>query len=331
VANTSWKRFPALLLGLIPLACAHATSASSAEGGSASSPVAFKFAWPDGYKTHVLIAHQSRRRGGEPTAILAHQRMVTEKKGNELWVSTRETAARGNDPDLETTVKINEALVQVVALDGAFVRAEGVDQALAALKPSDGEDRDNTRRALARSTAFDWEVMVGAWAGQTLRQDDAKTKKVKASVPLFAAAETTLDVEYVLEGRVPCTEDDAVRRCVALTYRGRISPDDRAATVERFIKAGNFKKDDPVPEDVHSEVEVQLVTEPDTLVPHRLTQLQRLRVRLRFPDGRVQEADERAEDVSIFTDRAPTEAPPVHDRRKPPPESGSSDKGSQTL
>jgi hypothetical protein len=255
--------------------------------------------------------------------------MVTEKKGDELWVSTRETAARGNDPDLETTVKINEALVQVVAPDGKFVRAEGVDAALAALKPSEGEDRDGTRRALARSTAFDWEVMVGAWAGQTLRQGGPKTKKMKASVPLFAAAETTLDVEYVLEGLVPCTEEDTARRCVALTYRGQISPDDRAATVERFIKAGNFKKDDPVPEDVHSEVEVQLVTEPDTLVPHRMTQLQRLRVRLRFPDGRVQEADERSEDVSIFTDRAPTESPPARDRK--PAEPGSSEKGSQTL
>ena len=35
-------------------------------------------------------------------------------------------AARGTDPDLETTVKINEALVQVIAPDGRFVRAEGL-------------------------------------------------------------------------------------------------------------------------------------------------------------------------------------------------------------
>ena len=294
----------AALVGGALLACAHGRGAGAPEGDG-SGAVALHFAWPDGYRSHVLVAHQSRRRGSEPTGLIARQRLVTEKKGDEIWVLTRDTAARGNEPDLETTVKLNEALVQVVGSDGRFLRAEGLDRALSLLKSGGGTDRESTRQALIRSVAMDWEVLVGAWTGQKLSPDEARQKQLRGSVPLLGTAETLLDVEYMLEGRVPCTDEEKDRKCVALSYRTRIAPEDRAATVERIRRAVSSKPEDPVPEDVHADAETLLVVEPDTLLPHRFTQRESLRVRMKFPDGRVQEADERSEDVYLFSDRPP--------------------------
>lgn len=295
-----------VLLGSFALACAHSSGAAGRAGGPVSGPVELRFAWPDGFQSPVYIAHESRRSGSQPTGFIARQRMVAEKKGNEIWVFTREFVARGNEPELESTVKISEALVQVVAPDGKFRRAEGLDQALSAMKTTSPDDRESARLGLIRSAAFDWELTVGAWAGEKLAPDEVHRKQVKAYVPLLLAVETLLDVEYGLEGRVPCTDEDTVRRCVALSYRARLAPEDRPATVERLRRIISSKPDQSAAEDVHADVEMLLVSEADTLVPHRMSYREHLRVRLRQPDGRVQETEERSEDAYIFSERPPS-------------------------
>jgi hypothetical protein len=284
------------------LACAHSNAAGQRQEGASSGPVALKFAWPDGFQSHVLVAHESHRSGSEPTRFIAHQRMVSERKGNEIWVFTRDLTARGNEPDLDSDMKVNEALVQVVAPDGRFRRAEGLEEALAALKGG-SDDRESTRRALARSTALDWELMAGAWVGEKLAPDEVHRKQMKAYVPLLAAVEAVLDVEYGLEGRVPCTDEETDRRCVAVSYRARLAPEDRTATLGRVRRLIATAPDKPVPEDVHAEIEVLLVTDPETLVPHRLLQREALRVRLSLPDGRVRETEERSSDTVLFSER----------------------------
>ena len=295
------------LFGALALACAHSTGSAPGTGVASSGPVELKFAWPEGFQTYVLIAHETRRRGSEPTGVIARQRLVAERKGNEIWVFTRDLAARGNQPDLESTVKINEALVQVVAPDGKFRRAEGLDQALSALETTSSDDRERARQAFIRSTALDWELMVGTWVGEKLAPDQVRRKQLKAYVPLVLAVETLLDVEYGLEERVPCTDEETARRCVALSYRASLAPEDRPATVERMRKTtSSTKADEPVPEDVRAELEMLLVTEPDTLIPHRISQRESLRVRSRLPDGRVLEMEERSEDAYLFSDREPT-------------------------
>lgn len=292
---------------LLALACAHG-GGGPAPGAASAGPVTLAFRWPDGFQSHVLIAHESRRRGAEPTGLVARQRMVAERQGDEIRVFTRDLVARGDEPDLETNVKVNQALVQVVAPDGRFRRAEGLDQALEALEASGATDRERARQALVRSTALDWELLVGAWAGQRLAPGELHRKRLQAYVPHLALVEAALDVEYELEGRVPCTEEETDRRCVALSYRARLAPEDRAQALERLRRATTGGADQPVAEDVHGEVDVLLVTEPETLVPHRMTQRERLRIRLRLPDGRVLETEDRSEDTDLFSDREP--APP---------------------
>lgn len=310
------------LLGSLALACAHPGGAARPDGAG-SGPVELKFGWPDGFQSHVLIAHESRRSGAEATGLIARQRMVAEKQGSEIRVSTRDVAARGNEPDLESIVKINEALVQVVAPDGRFRRAEGLDQALASIKTATPEERDKARQALIRSTAFDWELMVGAWAGEKLEPDQLKRKRLQGYVPHIVAVEALLDVEYGVEGRVPCTEQETARRCVQLSYRASLAPEDRSATLERLQRITISEAEKATPEDVHADIELLLVTEPETLIPHRMTQRERLRLRLRLAEGRVVETEDRSEDTYLFSDREPVAPEPERKpERKPESKSG---------
>jgi hypothetical protein len=78
--------------------------------------------------------------------------------------------------------------------------------------------------------------------------------------------------------------------------------------------------DKAVPEDVHAEFEVLLVTEPETLVPHRMSQRERLRVRLATPDGHVVETETRSEDSYRFSQGEPRPEPPRDTPRGEPGE-----------
>jgi hypothetical protein len=299
------------LPGALALACVH--SAAGAHGATDSS-VHLSFAWPRGFETQILNVHDSRASGSDPTGLVARLRLVAEKRGEEVWIFTRDVAIRGSEPDLEATAKVDEALVQVVSSDGTFVRTEGLDAALAVLdsRPGRSGDRESQRRALARSTAFDWELLVGAWAGRTLAPGETRRKQVWAYVPDLIRIEALLDVEYGLEARVPCTEEETARRCVQLSYRARVAPEDRAAVVERMRRELGQARDEPMPEDVHADLEVLVVSEPDTLVPHRMVQRELRRVRVVLPDGRVAESEARSEDTYIFSGRdAPGRARPL--------------------
>jgi hypothetical protein len=98
---------------VVVIACAHAPSPASRGEHRGSGSVELRFAWPADFQSQVYIAHDARRGGAEPTALVARERMVAERKGNELRVSTRDVAARGSEPELQEFVDMSEALVQV--------------------------------------------------------------------------------------------------------------------------------------------------------------------------------------------------------------------------
>jgi hypothetical protein len=96
------------------------------------------------------------------------------------------------------------------------------------------------------------------------------------------------------------------RDCVELAYSGETAPADRTGTLTRLRDALTRSPDDPYVEDFHGRFEATVVTEPETLIPHRIRLSERLRLRLRFGDGRVEELDERSDDDYRFTSqRAP--------------------------
>ncbi len=289
---------PAAALAAAALAGCAGPSRASREGGDADR-VALRFGWHDGMQMRVAVRHESRRTGQPPLTALIRHRVVVERRGDELWVSNRDVEGEGNEPDLGVNLKVGEAVVQVVGLDGAFRRSEGLDQALALLRPGDDAERARARDTLGRINALDWETSVGAWRGLTVIPGAFRRKELAGSVPLIPGVPARTEVEYGLEAMVPCGEEETERRCAALVYRGGPAASDRAVTLERLRAA--FRQDHGAElEDFQARFEVRLVTDPATLIPRRMATREELRLRFRLGDGRVREVEERSEDEYRF-------------------------------
>lgn len=293
------------LTAALALGCAHAHSPAGAAAAAPARPPAetLHFAWPEHFAAEVVARHESETWGGDPLRGLSRRVLTAERRGPELLVSTR-SAAEGPAPGQGRAARAADALVEVVAPDGSFLRADGVDEAVRLTGPTREVPPEVARQALARSAATDWQIMVGAWAGRTLVPGQPIRVQVTGGVPLMATAETQLEVELGTEGRVPCGPDETERRCVELHYRGRTAPADRAAVLAHLREALAGTPGEPIPEDFHGHFAVTVVTEPDTLVPHHILDREFLRVRLRLADGRVREVEEHSEDEYVFATAA---------------------------
>jgi len=261
--------------------------------------VAFRFAWPDGFRAQVSLRHESHREGAPPTTGVVRQVLEVEAHGKELWVITRQSEGEGNDPDLATNLAIAEAIVQVIGRDGQYLRAEGVDKALDILaSQGDQRDREEARRTLQRLAAEDWEASVGLWRGQTFELGKPRHRRIEASLPLIPGIPALMDSEHGLEGLVPCEEGETQRRCAELTFRMRPAPTGKADLLRRL--ADGLPKGGPAVVDVAASSESILVTDPRTLIPRRLAVRQELRIRLRMADGTEREVEERSLDEYRF-------------------------------
>jgi hypothetical protein len=200
-------------------------------------------------------------------------------------------------------LRIGEAVIQVVAPDGTFLRAEGLDEALAFLPVADDAGREKARKALGQMAAEDWELTAGAWQGLRLEEGVTVRRRAEGSVPLLPGLVAVLEVELLLQGRVPCEEGEAEALCVQLSYRAEPAPSEKPALL-RSIRAAlaNGIGDSEVPllEDVSASRAATLVTEPGTLVPHRLSRREEMTLRLRLPGGELREVEERTRDEYRF-------------------------------
>lgn len=288
----------AALLAAALAACA-GPSRAGREGGQ-TDRAALRFAWPDGLRLLVTVRHESWRAGRPPAGALIRHRVVVERRGEELWVMNRDVEGHGDEPDLDLNLRMGGALVQVVGLDGAYRRTEGLEAALAMLPAADEAERARVRETLDRVTGQDWETSVAAWRGLTLDAGAMRRKEVAASIPLIPGVAARMEVEYGLEALVPCGDEETERRCAALVYRGAPAASDRAATLERL--GAIFQREDPaaVLEDFVGRLEITLLTDPATLLPRRMVTREELRMRVRLGDGRVREIEERSRDEYRF-------------------------------
>jgi hypothetical protein len=284
------------------LACA-GPSREAAAGAAGPGAVALRFAWPAGFQTRVLLRHEARRSGRAPAHAVVRHLIVAETRGKEIWIFNRDTEGEGDEPGLDVNLRIGEAVIQVVAPDGTFLRAEGLDEALAFLPGADDAGREGARKALARLAAEDWELTAGAWQGRRLEEGAAVGKQVEGSVPLLPGLVAPLDVELLLQGRVPCEEGEAEARCVQLSYRAEPAASEKRALLRKMGAAlanGMGDSEVPVLQDFSASRSATLVAEPDTLVPHRLSVREEMALRLRLPGGDLREVEERTRDEYRF-------------------------------
>jgi hypothetical protein len=138
-----------------------------------------------------------------------------------------------------------------------------------------------TPEALEAEAAQAWHDLVEFWAGERLEVGRSYWLRNVAPLPVLGGVEVELVTTYKLQPGVPCDEYDPAHACVLLTIH--IEPDaaSLSATVRRLnqaaYNAAGGKNLQLVPhiEAVEASTHLELITEPGTLLPRRLTRVRR--------------------------------------------------------
>ncbi|HZZ86592.1 MAG TPA: hypothetical protein VFE30_18845 [Anaeromyxobacteraceae bacterium] len=295
------------LLAVALAACSGASCASDPrrpDGGAASAAgdsVTPRFAWPDDFHAQVALDHRTVREGDSSTRAVVRHQLTTERKDGEIWVRVSGIEGQGDEPGLQLNLAIGEKLVQVVGRDGAYKRAEGLDEAIAILRRAAGRetDGDKARESIRRQVRDDWEQTVGAWRGRRLSAGQVVKAEQEGALALLPSVVGTMEVEYLFRGRVPCEEGQAEARCVELARSVRPAKKS-AREILAQVAAGLPAQQASTLRAVEASSETVLVTEPDTLVPHRLLVRDQLSLTVEAAEGAQRSVTERSEDSYHF-------------------------------
>lgn len=175
----------------------------------------------------------------------------------------------------------------VVADNGQFVRIEGleefrgsvlggIDDAFADY-PADVRQqivqvigRILTKEQLEASIVSEWNMYVGAWTDSELDQGDVYETTYEAPIPALGNMTVPMRAQFVFRERTACHERDDAQRCVELEMHTFADPEGMSAVLQALLRQLPEGQKAARVEDIQQEMVLHLVTEPGTLLPHRL-------------------------------------------------------------
>lgn len=117
---------------------------------------------------------------------------------------------------------------------------------------------------LTAASKREWDSLVGRWKGRTVQIGAAVTEQTEIDLPNGQRAAAAID--YIVK-RVGCNANDTESRCIQITGESKIEGD---AAIKAML-AGSERMGLKVEyKSVKIEQRFELVTEPSTLVPHKL-------------------------------------------------------------
>jgi len=252
--------------------------------------VALNFAWPQKLQS-VAAFHRKSVKRGKASEIKAHY-LSTVRPGDhdELVVSTRvvQQDVVNRDADkgdyLSTLLKqiTTEIPDYIINSDGEFVRVDNlsayqqrIETAVVSNLPPDAKDRKDeilavvrpslSEKFLAAAVTDEWNKMVGSWVSSSYAMGETYHFREAYYAPTLGDAPFVMEVSRQIAGFAPCTGNAS--RCVKLIHIATVSGEDF-----RSAMAGFLEKTIGQPVNV-TQVSVvrkrEIITEPDTLIPHR--------------------------------------------------------------
>ncbi|WP_242392592.1 hypothetical protein [Anaeromyxobacter oryzisoli] len=253
--------------------------------------VRFRFGWPAPAEARVTYRRARARTGERPTAFVARYTSRVERAPEGLVVRIGGTRWEGDLPlpreVAGEAIRASERVTQRIRSDGAFDGLEGAEatrpvlaRLLAAKLPPDQAERA-VAAALAAMRAESeelWNLAVGFWIDAELELAAPYEMQSEGELPLLPGLRATTTIEFQARRRVPCDAAERAPRCVEVTLRE--VPEAAAVARARQAIAARLLGPDAPPdalEDAVLESELFLVTDPATLLPHRLVWTKSLR------------------------------------------------------
>jgi hypothetical protein len=274
--------------------------------------VALRFAWPEKLESQVTYRSTRTRTGQPTTSSVTRFTQLAARDGERFRLTVRGVRLEGDLPVPPGTsvtaadlAAASEAMVQVVTAEGELAAIEGTDafrallvKALEAAKiPKEQLDRAVAMGEVAMKSESQesWNLAVGFWIEADLDLGERYGLENEAEIPLLPGTTARYEVEFGVARKVPCAAGEKALRCVEISLRSVPDPDvmprittalvERLAGPEAKIPANAIQ-------DVAIENELTLVTEPATLVPHRLVWTKAVRVTTQGEGGKPAALDQ---------------------------------------
>ncbi len=273
------------LLLLLVVACAGPSPKPDPAAPGAGQQLSLRFDWPEGVTVAVRTEEQKERQGQVVERSVETETQSWERVGTELRIRTAEVKSEGNDELARLLEQVTPPTVVVDLQTAKLLRLDGLEATLAALQGALAEadeapaDQEKMTTLLTRSveSAYqsEWESLVAFWANKTVTLGQSVKGETVGPAGLPGTDEVKQDYEFRAERAIPCTGKTVEQRCVLLTYRStpdkallpEIANQMMQATAEA---AGQSTRDLPPITRFELSSTVELVTEPQTLLPHRL-------------------------------------------------------------
>lgn len=292
-----------IVAALLTVAAALSSAPAAALGASAAAQalghhvvpgdtVRLRFAWPVGTIARVE-ATRYRERNAErvdTTESRVRYRMNVREDDDGLLITYDdfgfdEAAAGGMQiSGLDERIAAMVPRI-VVSREGEFLRIEDVESIRALVDTMlaaelGAEELDMARdvmasmmsdEALAAMAAQDWNASVGMWVDTDIELDAVYEFEDEAPMPIVPGAVIPMITQFWIERWTPCTEDGGDGQCVEIRVVSRPEPDAVKRAIGEFMERFTGDAGDAFSfEDFNVESEVLLVTEPGTLLPHRV-------------------------------------------------------------
>jgi hypothetical protein len=286
---------PGLALLLLAAACSCAAPSRQAPEGGSGEHVALRFAWPEGLSLPVESEYRKHTEGGsgdkERSAQGSYRLAVASQPDGLLRIVVQQprilnmngrampSLAVAQTPELLGSFQVVGLFppTLVVGADAEIRSLEGLAGAEGLLRDGldglgDPRARDQVRAALEARLSPEasagvaeevWRLSVAMWEGAELELGEVYETEQESTAVRFAARE-----------RAPCPTPAQDRECVRLEARFSLDPE---VLLEQYRSQAEGLLD-PLGEEASSDAireasdvtEVEVWTEPDTLLPHRV-------------------------------------------------------------
>jgi hypothetical protein len=312
------SRFSRVALSLA-LAVLLTHCATTSGGGGSGEAVKLRFAWPEGLTVQVASASTVTQDEQPPENSAIEYQLRLEGKGEERRLiseplkppeATGAPPPQGQQPVTTLVLGPKGELLRIEGLDPIVREMAGQAESQGLPKEQQDQILALVRDALEQASRSRWEALAGKWNGLSLKPGEAIGRKSQTVVPLFGSTAATLE-HVSLKERVPCTEGAVEKRCVRLVLDSSLDPEglDQATAellrkVKSFMKANMGLPDQSIPEmtvmKLRVDTTLELIAEPETLVPHLQRVVTSSQVVLQEPEGEMRKFENQSERLERF-------------------------------
>lgn len=316
------SRFLRLAAALVLTGLWASCATSSGAGGQAGSgdAVSLRFAWPQDFTAQVSSRSVETQSGERVERPERRFELKLEGTGEERRLITRQSPATGPGAGPEET-QAPPTPTLVLGPAGELKRVEGIDQALAEVfKDAESKGVPKAQQdqlaklvgeALEQAARARWGELLGKWNGLTLKPGEVVERRSQMVMPFFG---NTVDIQerLSLKEHVPCAEGGTDKRCVRLVLDSTLDPsgnerarDELIQRMKEFMRVNSGLPESAIPEmkvtKLQLDSSLELITEPGTLIPHRLRDTESAAIVMQSPEGETQDFNLKSERREVFT------------------------------